>query len=93
MDSFKVICINANNRPNEIPTSLWIERGAKYTVVNAEVMNLQNRLLGFQLSERDLTECFPYTFFAANRFKAFTEEDAQAEKEVEELLMGVDELV
>jgi len=82
----RVVAINVSNRPNEIPINLWIEKDSVYTVINAEHMNMQNRLLGLELEELDISGCFPYTRFAYTRFRPFTKQDADAEEAVKELL-------
>ena len=87
---FKVVCIDASNKPNDIPNNKWVKKDETYTVVNAEFMNMQNRLLGFELAEIDLTGCFPYTRFVASRFRPFTLDDAAAISAVEDLLKEFD---
>ena len=82
----RVVAIDVSNRPNEIPINLWIEKDSVYTVINAEHMNMQNRLLGFELEELDISGCFPYTRFAYTRFRPYTTEDYEAEEAVKELL-------
>lgn len=76
----KVVCIDDKNRPNEIPTSKWVEKGKEYTVIKADYMNMQNQLLGYQLAEIDLSSCVPYLYFAASRF-AIIEPDKEEEIE------------
>ena len=82
----KIVCIDSDNRPNEIPINLWVVKEDVYTVSKAEYMNIQNRLLGFELEELDINGCFPYTRFAANRFRPYTEADDKAMEAVENLL-------
>lgn len=65
---FKVICIHDGDRPNDIPTSLWVVKGQEYTVIKVERMNMQGNSLGYELEEIDLSSCFPYTRFGAWRF-------------------------
>jgi len=88
--NFKVVCIDSNNRPNDIPISKWLVKDDTYTVTNAEYMNQQNKMLGFELAELDISKCFPYTRFAANRFRPFTKEDEAALVAVAELLEEFD---
>jgi hypothetical protein len=79
-----VVCINDKDRPNEIPTSKWIEKGKEYTVIKADYMNMQNKILGYQLQEIDLSGCFPYLYFAASRFAIKEDQpEKELEKEVE----------
>ena len=86
MEGFKVVCIDDTNKPNEIPNNLWIKKDDVYTVVNAEYMNVQNRLLGFELAEKDINGCFPYTRFSYTRFRPFTKDDEAAIEAVKDLL-------
>jgi len=68
MKPFKVLCINDTNRPDGIPTSKWITKDKEYTVIEVSKMRIQGNLLGYKLAEIDLDSCFPYQYFAANRF-------------------------
>ena len=78
----KVLCVNSNNKPNEIPNSHWIKKGEIYTVIEMKVMNQQNKLLGFKLEEIDLTSFFPYVYFSSDRFVPF---ETQEDKIIEEI--------
>lgn len=65
----KVICINNSNKPNNIPSSEWIELGGIYTVTKVKSMGLQPGKLGFLLKEVQLSELsFPYEMYDAERF-------------------------
>jgi hypothetical protein len=75
---FKVIAINDSNKPNDIPSSRWIVKDDVYTVTQMDYMNIQNRLLGFKLEEKNIDDCFPYQYFSADRFRPLTEEDVKA---------------
>jgi len=86
----KVICIDATNKPNDIPMSKWVVKDNEYTVIKADRMSLQGGLLGFQLAEIDLTDCYPYRYFAASRFK---EKEPLLEKKEEKVEELVEELV
>lgn len=68
MDPFSVICIDDANRPDGIPTSKWVKKGNKYTVIEVSKMRAQGGLLGFKLEEINIDSCFPYQYFSANRF-------------------------
>ncbi len=83
---FKVVCIDDSCRPNDIPTSKWIERNEVYTVIQADFLNAQNGVLGFKLKEKNLDNCFPYQYFAARIFRPLTRLDLEAEKAVKQLL-------
>jgi len=85
----KVVCIDDKNRPNGIPNRKWLENKKEYTVIKADYMNMQNRIMGYQLAEIDLSDCFPYTYFAATRFAIVEpekEEEKIASEELEEEL-------
>jgi hypothetical protein len=68
MQPFKVICINDSARPDGIPTSKWIKKGQSYTVTSVTKLLIQDGKLGFKLAELNIDDCFPYQFFAAERF-------------------------
>ena len=86
----KVECIDASNRPNDIPVSKWVVKGNEYTVIKASRLTMQGGILGFQLAEIDLSDCVPYLFFAASRFREKVPPTEKEEEKVEEL---VEELV
>ncbi len=90
---FRVVAINTQGRPNEIPTSKWIEKDEVYTVIQMDHLNVQGKLLGFKLEEINIDDCFPYQYFSANRFRPFSKEDAEAEEAVKKLLEEQVELV
>lgn len=86
--NFEVICINDNGFVNEIPFSKRPIKGNKYTVIRLDYINQQNRILGVQLAEIDLSDCFPYTYFRADRFAPCTtidEEELEISKQELEL--------
>ena len=64
----KVLCINDSNRPEDIPTSKWVKKGQIYTVSGHAYCTRQQYLLGLKLEELDISNCFPYQYFAADRF-------------------------
>lgn len=66
--SFKVICINDANKPNDIPGSQWVKKGSIYTVTKVARMKIQGDILGFELAEINLDGCAPYKYYAAERF-------------------------
>ena len=93
--SFKVICINDTNKPNEIPNSQWVKKGSIYTVTKISKMNIQNGILGFELAEINLDGCAPYKYYAAERFGVITalivnEDTNWADKELERILKEVE---
>jgi hypothetical protein len=68
------ICIDASNKPNEIPKSKWLKEGKKYHVIYTTIV-LPQRELAFHLSEIQLTDNeLPYEYFLGSRF-AFRDED------------------
>ncbi|MDP2692723.1 MAG: hypothetical protein Q8O88_03745 [bacterium] len=86
----KVECIDASNRPNDIPVSKWVVKGQEYTVIKAAKLTMQGGILGFQLAEIDLSDCVPYLYFATSRFK---EKEPAVEKKEEKEKSEVEELV
>lgn len=86
----KVICIDASNKPNDIPQSKWVVKDQEYTVVKAAQLPMQGGMLGFQIAEIDLSDCVPYLYFAANRFK---EKEPAVEKKEEKVDELVEEMV
>lgn len=68
MDSFSVICIEDGGRPESIPSTTWVKKGTKYTVIEVAKMRIQNGILGFKLAEINIDSCFPYQYFSATRF-------------------------
>lgn len=83
---FKVICIDDTNKPDGIPTSKWVELGDVYTVIEISKMLIQEGMLGFKLEEKNIDDCFPYQFFAANRFAILIDDDMLIEMELQRLL-------
>ena len=88
---FEVICINAKNRPKEIPPHLWLEKDKRYTVISVGV-TLDNKL-GFQLEELELgEECFPFDCFNPKRFGIPAQPNVKTlEEELEELGIEVEQ--
>jgi hypothetical protein len=67
-------CIDADNKPKEIPFNKWLKEGRKYNVIFTCTV-LPQKLLAFQLAEIELTDAeLPYEYFSSYRF-AFTEEN------------------
>lgn len=89
--SFKVICINDSNKPNEIPNSQWVKKGSIYTVTKVSRMLIQGGIIGFELAEINLDGCAPYKYYSAERFGIITgievrENTNWADKELDRLL-------
>ena len=52
---FRVKCIDAKNKPNDIPTSKWVVEGEFYTVVKVAKLLIQGGMVGFKLEELNIT--------------------------------------
>lgn len=83
---FKAYCIDDTNRPNDIPTSKWVVKDKLYTVTAVARLLAQGGRLGFKLAEVSLEGCFPYEFYAANRFAIVLDQKLISEIELNELL-------
>lgn len=84
----KVICVNSENKPKQIPIEKWIKTGEQYTVIGVTRLNIQKNKLGFVLAEIDLDDsCFPYHYFDSERFAvldpSMTLVEAEEEKDLE----------
>jgi len=89
MLNFKVVCINDSDKPEDIPSSKWVKKDQIYTVIEVSKMRMQGNLLGYKLAEIDLDSCFPYQYFAANRFGIIVDqfvEDAWVEEKLEKIM-------
>ncbi len=65
----KVVCINAQNKPDKIPLTEWLIQGEIYTVRKVVNMALMNNQVGFELEEVSLSpDSFPYEYYSASRF-------------------------
>ena len=78
----KVLCINDQGRPNEIPVNKWIKKDVEYTVTRAVKIKMMGGVLVFELEEIDLRSCEPYRFFLATRFAAILDLDKLIEEGV-----------
>lgn len=92
MENYRVICINDKMKPAAVPAGSWVEEGEIYTVIHASNMARQRMTLGYKLAEVEMPEGIDYEYYAASRFRPYTDEDLEAEKAVEELLMEEFEL-
>lgn len=86
MEDFKVICVNDRFKPNEFPSKFWIKKGEIYTITDAKFMANQNMSIGYKLHEISIPEDSKYQYFAANRFKPYSNKDEEAQIAVEELI-------
>ena len=65
----KVICIDADNKPQNVPVEEWVQEGDMYTVTRIVKMGLQKDIYGFLLKEVQLSSrSFPYELYDASRF-------------------------
>ena len=65
----KVICIDADNKPKNVPVEEWIQEGDTYTVTRIVRMGLQKNTYGYLLKEVQLSsKSFPYELYDAIRF-------------------------
>jgi hypothetical protein len=65
----KVICIDADNKPQNIPIEEWVKEGNMYNVTRIVRMGLQKNIYGFLLKEIQLSSrSFPYELYDSSRF-------------------------
>ena len=65
----KVICIDADKKPKNVPIEEWVKEGETYTVTRIVRMGLQKETYGFLLKEVQLSSrSFPYELYDAIRF-------------------------
>lgn len=65
----KVICIDADNKPQNIPIEEWVKEGDMYNVTRIVRMGLQKNIYGFLLKEVQLSSrSFPYELYNSSRF-------------------------
>ena len=65
----KVICIDADNKPQNIPIEEWVKEGDMYNVTRIIRMGLQKDIYGFLLKEVQLSSrSFPYELYDSSRF-------------------------
>lgn len=67
------ICINAKNRPKEVPPQMWISEGIEYRITHIYYMKKQG-IQGVLLKEVQIKNCPPYEAYQLQRF-AFAEEN------------------
>jgi hypothetical protein len=85
MQTFKVICIDSDNRPKRISPYEWLVTGQVYTVVEVARMSLQQNRFGYRLKEVQLSEqSFPYEYYSAERFIAIEHLEKVAEEQAQE---------
>jgi hypothetical protein len=65
----KVICIDADNKPKNVPVEEWVQEGDMYNVTRIVKMGLQKDIYGFLLKEVQLSSrSFPYELYNSSRF-------------------------
>ena len=65
----KVICIDADNKPKNVPVEEWVQEGDMYNVTRIVKMGLQKDTYGYLLKEVQLSsKSFPYELYDAIRF-------------------------
>jgi len=85
METFRVVCVNDRFKPDGFVGD-WIKKDEVYTVVDAKHLARQRMSIGYKLAELNISEDSAYKFFLANRFRAYTDDDLEAEQAVKELL-------
>lgn len=64
-----VICIDADNKPKNVPIEEWVKEGDMYNVTRIVRMGLQKDTYGYLLKEVQLSSrSFPYELYDAIRF-------------------------
>lgn len=65
----KVICIDADNKPKNVPIEEWVKEGDMYNVTRIVRMGLQKDTYGYLLKEVQLSsKSFPYELYDSSRF-------------------------
>jgi hypothetical protein len=86
----KVICIDADKKPKNVPIEEWVKEGEMYNVTRIVRMGLQKDTYGFLLKEVQLSSrSFPYELYDATRFLPIEllseiKEDKKEEVNIEE---------
>lgn len=89
MGTFKVVCVNSDNKPKQVSSLEWIIAGKEYTVIGKKAMNLQSGKIGYLLKEVQLSELsFPYELYDSERFIS-AEEYAKQNVNAEELELSI----
>lgn len=83
----KVIAKIVTGRPDGVPISKWIKKNEIYTVVKKVTMVFQGSVQAYQLAEIDMTDCYPYLYFAAYRFIPLVEQPEKELENIEELVI------
>lgn len=80
----RVICIDSDKKPKNVPIEEWVKEGETYTVTRIVRMGLQKETYGFLLKEVQLSSrSFPYELYDSSRFLPIgILSDMKEEKEV-----------
>lgn len=82
----RVICIDADKKPKNVPIEEWVKEGEMYNVTRIVRMGLQKDIYGFLLKEIQLSsKSFPYELYNSSRFlpiELLSEIKEEKEKEV-----------
>lgn len=82
----KVICIDSDKKPKNVPIEEWVKEGEMYNVTRIVRMGLQKDIYGFLLKEIQLSsKSFPYELYNSSRFlpiELLSEIKEEKEKEV-----------
>jgi hypothetical protein len=82
----KILCINDDNRPKEIPVEKWIVKDMVYTLIGVQNL-LSSHSFGFELDEITLDEtCFPYHYFNPDRFVPLDAIMQDMEHQIDEII-------
>ena len=91
----KVICIDADNKPKNVPVEEWVQEGDTYTVTRIVRMGLQKNTYGYLLKEVQLSNrSFPYELYDATRFLpiellSMMKEETKEEVNIEETCLDL----
>ena len=84
----KVICIDADNKPQNIPIEEWVKEGDMYNVTRIVRMGLQKDIYGFLLKEVQLSSrSFPYELYDSSRFLPIDLLSMMKEEKKEEVII------
>ena len=84
----KVICIDADKKPKNVPIEEWVKEGDTYTVTKIVRMGLQKDIYGFLLKEVQLSSrSFPYELYDSSRFLPIDLLSMMKEKKEEEVII------
>jgi len=84
----KVICIDADKKPKNVPIEEWVKEGDTYTVTKIVRMGLQKDIYGFLLKEVQLSSrSFPYELYDSSRFLPIDLLSMMKEEKEEEVII------